>query len=74
MRGASEGQEGAFVVCDGVNVVSGVERPSEGQEGDSEAASLDEVLAALRAFVDALDNLREVITPPGTDTGNHSAR
>ena len=35
MRGASEGQEGAYLVCDGVNVLSGVRRASEGQGGDT---------------------------------------
>ena len=70
MRGASEGQEGTYLVRDVVNVLSGVEKLSEGQEEDREAASLDEVLVALRAFVDALDNLKEVITRPDADTGN----
>ena len=35
MRGASEGQEGAYLVCDGVNVLIGVERPLEGHTGDT---------------------------------------
>ena len=35
MRGALEGQEGAFLICDGVNVLIGVERPLEGHTGDT---------------------------------------
>ena len=33
MRKAQERQEGAFLICDGVIVLSGVKKPSEGQEG-----------------------------------------
>ena len=35
MRGASEGQEGAYLICDGVNVINGVARPLEGARGDT---------------------------------------
>ena len=33
MRGALEGQEGAYLICDGVNVLIGVERGLEGHTG-----------------------------------------
>ena len=35
MRGASEGQEGAFLICDGVKVLSGGTGALEGQGGDT---------------------------------------
>ena len=35
VRGASEGQEGAFLICDGVKVLSGGTGALEGQGGDT---------------------------------------
>ena len=35
MREAQERQEGASLICDGVIVLSGVEKPSEGHRGDT---------------------------------------
>ena len=35
VRGASEGQEGAYLICDGVNVLSGGRGALEGQGGDT---------------------------------------
>ena len=35
MRGASEGQEGAYLLCDEVSVINGVAKPLEGPRGDT---------------------------------------
>ena len=35
MRWAQKRQEGAFLICDGVIVLSGVEKPSKGHRGDT---------------------------------------
>lgn len=35
LRGAQERQEGAYLICDGVIVLSGVEKPSEAHRGDT---------------------------------------
>ena len=36
MRGASEGQEGAFLICDGVKVLSGGTRALKGHRGEAD--------------------------------------